>query len=154
MVGHGDLGKRAREVLAWLEEEAHGLGAAPEWVKETLGRALLLPGDEETMAGDPWRDRMVREVLAALGLGDGTDVSALVPEEGRVLWEWLVSHPSRGKRLLKVLTDSPCEPKERALWLKAILSAPVRGLLELAYVGELQEVAHALREGLNVPNTS
>lgn len=149
MAGQGDLiRERAREVLAWLEEEALGREAVPLWIREVLERAFRLPGEGETMAGDPWRKRLVRQVLAAFALGDGTDVSALVPEDGRVLWEWLLSHPQREKRLLALLTDPPCDAKEQGIWLQAILCAPVLGLLELAFVGELQEVAQALREGL------
>lgn len=155
MDGDGLLAERAREALTWVEEEAHGLSQAPAWVRELLRRAFHLPGDGEPMEGEGWRERLVRELLASFALcGEDMDLSAFIPRDGQTLWRWFLSHPSRRERFLQLLTDPPCEAGEQALWLKAILATPLRGLLQLAFTTEVQDVAAALREGLHTSSRS
>ena len=148
MGGEGGFADRARRSFAWLEEKAHGLSEPLLWLEELLRRAFLLPGDDESLSGEVWRQRIVRELLGLFALcGEDADMSALIPSDDQTLWRWFLSHPSRRRRFLYLLTDPPCDTLGHAAWLKATLATPLRGLPQLMFVTELRDVASVLREG-------
>jgi len=149
MAGNAGFSERAKEALHWVVEEGNGLGPTPDWVKEVLSCAYCLPGDSSSLEDDPWRRRLVREVLAAFGLwGLEADLSRLLPTKPEVLWDWLFSHPMRQARFLRLLGDPPCVKEERRLWFRAVFSSPLLGLVQLALLSELQDIAQALRTAL------